>query len=317
MTISAKTRISISKESSWGNPGTWRLFPVNPPSMAQNYEQIIDNGLRGVSAKDFGVYRGAGATEATLEGICYPEEIGYLLFGVLGSASSSGGTHTFTLGENPPSFAIEDYPQVQAPGAGAEPQSYVYKGCLLSSLGITFNAGEGAVAFTSAFVGKGSGTQTAETGVVGTPGTPFLGWQGSVDISDKDGSPAAFAQVISAEWTFARETVLQHTLNNTIEPSFGYSGPLEVTCVASIKWHADADISRYRDDTHMHVRMILTSGSKSLLIDAPDCFFNAPPEIDRGDVDAKANWDLRALYVAGSATPVTITLVNDHGSYSL
>lgn len=321
MSITAKTRISFCKETSWGNPGTkWNLLPANPPTTTTTYENILDQGLRGVPAKDFAAYQGAGTSEVTLEGVFYPEELGYFLFGIMGSASVTGTTppytHTFLLAKECPSFTVEDYPYLQEPGKAPENIAYQYRGLLISSLVIRFNAGEGAVGFTATMAGKPSVTTTPSV-VTGEPNPPLLGWQATVEVGG-----SVYRRLVDTEITFAREVVMQHAANNTQEPSFGYSGPLEVTGRSTIEFHTDDDYKKYRNHVLEPIRFVLERGSganlKRLEIFLPIVsYLESPMEIDRGAVNVKLNVSFRALYSPSIGSPAQLVLKNSQSSYNI
>lgn len=323
MTVAANTKIGIAKESQWGQaPAAFELLPVDPtPKLDTNYEKILDQGLRGSPAMDWGVYQGVGLSEVGLSGIFHPEEIGFFLYGIFGGYSYAGGTpgtHTFALNAGtvtPPSFTVQDYPVVGTPGAVPENICYQYRGCLVSSFTLKFAAGEGAVTWDVTMNGK-AGTPVAPSAVTGDPGAPFLGWMGSVDLGG-----ATFAKLIDCEFTFARTIVLEHCLQNTRDPAFGFADRLEVTARASAKFMADADYGRYREFTQTPFVVTLSKGSgatlKTLTVTCTSMSFaDAPTEIDRSGTDVKLNMSMRAVSNATDAGPCKVVLKNTHISYA-
>ena len=70
MTISRDIKIGIARETTWGDgDAPLRLLPIDPPSITEPYEQILDNLLRGINAVDFGAYQGSGHVEMGLSGL--------------------------------------------------------------------------------------------------------------------------------------------------------------------------------------------------------------------------------------------------------
>jgi hypothetical protein len=321
MTIRARTAVGIGRETAWGTaPSTLYTVPVNPPSFTDTYEQILDQGLRGIAAKDFSSSQGAGVSEASLEGVGYPEEIGWFLYGIAGTISTSGTaapyTHTFSLDASPPSFTIEDQPHVTPPGGSDENKAYQYKGSYCNSLTLRFSAAEGALSWTAGFRGLPSGGTVSPTSLIAeTANAPFLGYYGQVSLGGD-----SFARLVDCEWTFSREVVMQHTAQNTQNPVFGYSGELEVTIRATMEFHADEDLARYRNNTQPAFSVTFTRGSgasqKTLIINCPSIsFLEGAPEIDRSAVNVRLTMTARALYDSGISGPVEFTLTNAQASY--
>lgn len=341
MSQSILTKIALNKELSWGVPGTattaYNLLPVQQPSVTDTYEAIVDNGLRGIAAKDFGVYQGCGNSEVGLEGLWYPEEMGYLCEGILGSAvvtgaGSIGYHHVFTIGDQCPTFTIVDFPQIGTPGSTAEKWAYRYKGNLMSNLTIKFNSGEGAVSWTASFTGQNAGTVdgTALT-VVGTPNPPLLGWYGSVALGTYGTAETAYTRLIEAEISISREVLLQHVATNTQQPAYGYHGPTEVTMTATSEFYTVDDYLKYMNNTQQSVRVTLgrggttgTAGSvgKCLEVLLPSiAYMDKPMEFDRGGLNVKLGWGVRAFYdlaqPAGTGRLCQITLHNQKTAYTV
>jgi hypothetical protein len=59
MALAALTKVGIGKETAWGTgaaPTLW--LPVEPPGINVEIGQVLDQGLRGVAARDFAAYPG-------------------------------------------------------------------------------------------------------------------------------------------------------------------------------------------------------------------------------------------------------------------
>jgi hypothetical protein len=316
MTLTSLTKVAIAKEGSFGGTSSvHNLIPVQPPSFSTTYEGIKDEGLRGVAAKDFGMFQGSGEGELSLEGLFHPDVCGYLLFGIMGSVSVNGSVSTFSLGAEPPSFKITDETKPGTPGATAEANVPQYTGCLMNNLTMKFNAGEGAMSYTAGFKSKPAGTVAAlGTAIIGTPTTPLLGWMGSVDVGG-----AAFVKLIDAEINISREVVLGHAAVNSKSPSFGYVGPMEVTIKATVELQAMTDWTRNIDASDTPIVLTLSNAGagtalRKVVLTAPNAsFLEGPVEADRGAANMRATWNMRPYYTAAQAgsAPIIIALTSD------
>jgi len=327
MTISALTRIGLGKESTWGTVATTiNRIPVEPPTLTTTYEQILDNALRGEAATDFHAWQGIGRSEITLAGLGYTELLGHFLLAIMGKVSTSQPDptgapllykHEFTLDDAPPSYSVVEYPRLRVPGAAEENYAYQFLGALCREFVIRFNAGEGAVGFTSSWNAKPEERVTPPTLSTPTEGDPFLGWEGKVEIGG-----ATYARLVLAEWTLTREVVLQPAASATKAPSFGYTGTLGVRITATVEFHSDDDIAYYRNNTQPSFVISFERGTpntndyKLLKINCPKVsFLEGAPERDRGAVDFKLNWTLRALYDPGIGGPISFELQNQVSGY--
>ena len=320
MTQTFRTKVGIAGETAWGSGtanGAYHIIPCETPRVSINYEQILDSGLRGIAMKDFGAYQGVGHSEVTLSGMAYPDEIGYFLWGILGSVSAAAGTptvHTMTLANEPPSFIIEDQTNVNAPGGAVETNAIKFTGMLENSLSLRFNAGEGAVSFEASFMGK-IGAVGALNTIVGTHEAPFLGWYGSVSAGT-----VLTTKIIDTEFTFSREVAVVHTGAQTQNPSFGYHGPLEVTGRATMAFHTFDDYNKYLNNTQEELIFEFVRGSsttlRSLRITLPKVsYLEAPMEIDRGAVDARLSVSFRGLWDSSDGDKPVIILKSLEDNY--
>jgi len=327
MTISALTKNGIGKESAWGSfPGGVNRIPVEPPTLTTTYEQILDNALRGEASTDFHAWQGIGRSEITLAGLGYTELIGHFLLAIMGGVATTQPDptgapslykHVFSLDDAPPSYSIVEYPRLRVPGGTEENYAYQFLGALCREFVIRFNAGEGAIGFTSSWNAKPEERVTPPTIWTVSEGDPFLGWEGKVTIGG-----ASYARLVLAEWTLTREVVLQAAASATKAPSFGYTGTLGVRITATVEFHSDDDIAYYRNNTQPSFEVTfergtpLTNDYKLLKITCPRVsFLEGAPERDRGAVDFKLNWTLRALYDASVGGPIQFELQNNVSGY--
>ena len=179
MTIAVLGRVTINKETAnWTYPrDTWEVIPVNPPTFTNTFENILDQGMRGLGFKDFGAFLGSGIGEVSLEGLAHPEQLGYLVAGIIGTVTSvtdpdlnaDRWQHTFDPPSNCtiPTWSFEDYLAIGS--ANKPPQAgsvFRYSGMMCSSFSLKFNSSEGAVGWTASFTGK-SGTPAIKQSVPG------------------------------------------------------------------------------------------------------------------------------------------------------
>lgn len=325
MSIRSRTKIGIARETTWGTAGTtWDLLAVQPPTVTTTYEQVLDQGLRGIAAKDFSAQQGVGNSEVSLEGLWHPEEIGHAVFGILGALTTTGTAapvvHQFDLGTAPPSYTIEDQPALQAPGAAESTAAYQYKGMYINSLAIKFSAAEGAVGWTASLRGIPAGKVTASTLGSGTLNPPLLGWEAATVTVF---GVTSYGKLIDAEINLAREVVMEHAAANTRNPAFGYSSELEVTGKLTIALHGTLEPDWYLGTPNtsgtIHIGFERGSGAtlKRLAILIPDATpLESAPSWDRGAINSKMGISFRGIYNASISGVARITLTNAKLNYN-
>jgi len=311
MVISAKTKVGIVKEASWGAGGSpAKLLPVSPPTFTEPYEQVLDNALRGIPAADFAAYQGMGRIEGSLEGGAYPEELGYFLFAIMGAKATSGTaapyTHVFTLAATPPSLSIQVEDDVQ---------DVRYNGIYVSELGLTYNAAEGMLTYSASLVGKDrvetSGTPIPQD----TTKPPFMGWQTKVYMGG-----AVVGELTEGEITLSREVALFWGADGLSVPSQAHVGPLSVTGRATVKFDDIAFYNRYKNKTQDEFKIEWTYGTgsdlKKLTFRASKMDYGeGAAEIDRTGVYISLAYSLRALYNETDGGPCWFELQNAQSDY--
>jgi len=310
MVISARTKVGIVKEASWGAGGSpAKLLPVSPPTFTEPFEQVLDNALRGIPATDFAAYQGVGRIEGSLEGNAYPEELGYFLFTIMGACATSGTvapfTHNFTLAATPPSLSVQVEDDVQ---------DVRYLGLYISELGLTYNAAEGLLTFTAALVGK-ERVETSGTPIpADTTSAPFLGWQTKVYMSG-----TLVGELTEGELTLSREVTLFYGADGLAVPAQAHVGPLSVTGRATVKFNDIAFYNRYKNKTQDEFRIEWEYGSgadlKKLTFRASKMDYGeGAVEIDRTGVYMTLAYSLRALHNVTDG-PCRFTLQNAQSGY--
>ncbi len=309
MPIAALTKVGLAKEPSWGTTtAPTVLLPVAPPTFSLPFEQILDQGLRGIAAMDFGAYQGVGRAEASLAGPAYPELVGFFFKGILGAESKTGETapytHTFSLASTLPSFSIQDENGIQP---------YRYIGMLLGELGLSYSSAEGALNYTASLTGKTKEDVTASIPADASL-MPFLGWTVYATIND-----VGAVCVIEGEWTLSREIALVYcgsvAEGGTQYPVRAYAGPLEVTGRATLDFLANSDVSRYLSKYQGPFVLDFEYGSgaglKKLTLTATEMDFGeGPVEIDRSGVHLTLAYSMRAIYNTTDAGQIKVVLKN-------
>lgn len=293
-TPACMSAVKISLEGSWGAGGAATLIPVTGVSLTSPHEQILDQGFRGIPARDFGAYMGPVRAEASLEGLAFAEALEPLVNRMLGA---SGGAGAYELGSSPSSLTI-------AVSDGSE-AAYEGRGLMMSELSIRFSAAEGAVTYSASLIGK----EIASVSTFAGPGTvedPFLGWMASASLA------GISAELIEGEWTFSREIGLLYTATggaNPELPSNAYAGPLEVTARATFDFSEAALVESYLDKDQGQYAVTFTNPSPAATLaitmvkaDLGD----GPFEVDRTGVFTTLAYSMRAIYEIGDDTFVTV-----------
>jgi len=309
MVLAALSKVGIGKEATWGAGGTPVLIlPVEPPSFTVPSEQILDQALRGIAARDFAAYQGVLSVEISLGGPFYPEECGFLLNAIMGTASVAGSdpyVHTFSLGPIPPPLIVQDEQGVEA---------HRFTGCLAAEFSLTFNQAEGLLTYSASLTGK-ERTEVAACGLTDQTNAPFRGWMGSVLVN---GSP--FGKLIEGELTLSREIELHYTDGNTQLPQAASAGPLEVTGRATIRFDDIADYDRYLDKDQEPFQIDFAYGAgaslkKLTFLASLMDFGDGAAEIDRSGTSLTLAYTMRALYNATDAGPCKFVLSNALENY--
>ncbi len=317
MANSRNSKFGIAREATWGDAAAPQvMLPVDPPSITDNFETLLDQTVRGINVMDFGSYQGVGSVEASLSGIWFPEEVPFILLAMLGSVSSTGTaapyTHTFTLANQPPSLSFQDEGAVYPEGGNARR----YAGMLPSSLTLTFSSEEGLLTWSADFSGK-RGTAPASGSIpADATNPPFRGWHGTMTIA---GAPAT--RLIDLELTFEREIQIRWGADGTQYPVAGHSGGIAVTGSMTLDATASTELDYVL--THAENAVVITfsygsgAGEKQLSISIPR--FNwgdSPAELDRSAVAITLSCTGRAIYDRDTSTLVTATVKNSRQNYN-
>jgi len=316
MTTSRMTKIGLARESSWGSANAPQVaLPVEPPSITEPYEQILDNLRRGLYAADYAAYQGAGHIEMSLAGHFTPEEIGFLILAMMGDVSSGTSVpyqHDFTMSSTQPdSLAIQDEGAVYASGTKRR-----FTGMLPSSLTFSFSTAEGVLAWSSDLMGK-QGTAPGAGDIPSVVGTsPFLGWQGALTIG------AANTRMIDCELTLEREVEVRHGSENSQFAVAGYSGALMVTASMTFDAIDNTELNYVLDHDTNTVVLTFSYGTANALrsVEFTMTNFNwgdGPAELDRSGIFITLGVTGRALYNTTDGGPIKIVLKNARSNYTV
>lgn len=307
-----QTQVGIAIETVFGtavNPT--QGVPLNEFSDQTMYDVILDNGLRGIAAMDFKTQQGSGHSELTLEGLAYPEEIGYLIKLIMGAVATAGSgpyTHTFTLGASPQSLTIEGD---IIPGTNG---ALRYKGCRVGQVAFSFDAAEGVLAYSASLMGQISTKVTAQN-PARTENNPWEGWRAVITSSGHAN------RVVSAELTFTRDLEVKHTGTNTQDARYINVGPLRVEGRLVLAAEDMTDYDNFKSHLSQSFQLQLDYGSganqKTLTFLMTSCnFADGPLEIDRSGVGVVFALPIRGIYNATDAGPAKVTLVNAKTNYT-
>ena len=315
MPVSRDVKIGLARESSWGDGAAPQvMLPIEPPSITEPYEQILDNLYRGINAIDFGAYQGSGRTDASLAGLFYPEELGFLILAMMGAVSSAVAplpyVHTFTMASQPPSLAVQEEGGVYP--SDASDRRFV--GMLPSSLTFTFSSSEGLLTWASDLTGK-QGTAPGAGSIPSEAITaPFLGWHAALNIG------GANARLIDLELTLEREAATRHGLDGTQFPAAVYSGGLAVTASMTFDAVDSTELDYVLDHETNAVVISLTYGAgvdlKAVEFTMTELNWgDAPAELDKSGIFITLGVSGRAIYNSTDSGPIKIILSNAREDY--
>lgn len=265
MTLSSLEVVGFQKQTALGSgidpvfleavtPGTFRA--------SEEYEQLIDNGRRGVDAMDFRALQGVAITNITWDGLIRHGDntqkslIGYLLANLLGTGSLASATqiavtgnydHRLILGTTKEYFTIEHK-------ALASSSDRRFVDCRVTEITIQFNRGEDFVTYTVTLQGKETTLVTVQS-LTDNLLDPHRGWEGVAVVN------AANTRLLSGEWTLRRSATPFYSAANSQDFQDLYLGPLEVTCSLILDYSAVTDIALLRAKTQGELSIFFAIGT--------------------------------------------------------
>lgn len=297
--------VGLALEAAYGTGlAPTKFFPAKTHDYKPKVQRILDEGKRGVNAKDFGAYMGHKFAELSYGGDFYPDVPPYLLYGILGTKSVTGVgpyTHTFTLGSTIPSFTkYDDYVanKRQMPGALVEEFTLRW--------GTTETT---AIQWESRLKSHIGATASAATPSYGSL-APWLGWQSALTVGG-----AGNTKLLNGELTLRRTIEQIWPANNTQDPTQFIAGPLEVTGRINLYMDDDTDLDRVLNGTKPATQLVFTSGTNILTLIMTSCDWEENT-IDRSGAYVRLDANLRGHYNATDAGPIKATLQNSVATYN-
>lgn len=267
---------------------------------------IEDKGLRGVPVDPIAQYAGPKSSTISADGMFYPDVPPNFLVALLGADTVTGTaapyTHTITLKQaQPPSYTLSRY-------NGYNQRQY--PGCMLDELALKW-ASDGAVTYTTKWLGYPSATATITAPAMGTS-APFLGWQAALTIGG-----SVNARLIGFDWTGKRKAEAQWPASNSQTPGFVYVGPLAVTGKLTFAIADDTELTYMLNDTQPAVVLTLTApnAGPTLKIQMSQCAFskyqpNYSKDYIEVDVDINAMPSAADAGAGAPISPVQFVLTN-------
>jgi len=287
---SVLTIANLGTEGSYGGGAAAPIVvPITGGSATGLYEPILDQGKRGIAARDFGSYKGPVRAEASIEGFAYNSVIDILAASIVGTAGSLSSSPS-TLG------------MILSGGSG----SIEAVGLGVTELTISFNRAEGALTYSASMIGQ-KATSESTIATAHDVSKPLMGWNCTISLGGVTGC------LIEGEWSLSREWALLYcgTGADAAYPSNAFAGPLEVTSRFTVEFEGQADIDVAIDKTQGAVSTAFSDedGANTLTIAGPLVdYADGPLELDHGGTFVTLVYSCRALYKASTDEgPITIT----------
>ena len=319
------------------DPAVTLLVPTDPQSFdaTETVAEIKDSGRRGIDAMDFSVYRGVNITDITWSGLvqfhkgdAVPTPIGRLLKEMLITQdvkpAANAKIHYLKMGTAAHVGSIRSYLALEhwvgnlkaGEGAIADPSlsSRKFLGCRPTELTISFNTGEGALAYSVTMQGRGA-KLIEKTNLIDSSIDLVAGWQGGMSLSEGRSlsavTPAApavtlagynSARLISGEWTFRRSGKPVYTLRNRREFTSYTMGPLEVMFNGMFEFESDKEYKIFSSNDDFITQfgtLFQVSDDLQFGIGANKMsWFAQPARVDTSEEYVKLQISGRALYDA-------------------
>lgn len=282
-------------------------FPITALTGAPVITATIDQGHRGIGARDFEALPDAGHSEFNIEAFVYPAEIGHFLLAMFGAVSTAAGppiVHTFSRGDSPSSYTIEDVVKAGASGA------LRYTGSRIGSLAFSYEAAQGVLGFTSAWMSQIGTVVTPQAVTVSPADSPFQGWLAQVTSTDFT------AKVTQAELTISRELQVVHVGEDSQQPLHINAGPIAIEGTLTLVVDNLDFVDKYRTGVKQALSIVFDQGQaaaaqRKIEFTLANAFFAASPvEIDRGGVSVFARMGFSGIYNATDLGPGRAILTN-------
>ncbi len=259
--------------------------PITGGSVSGLHEPILDQGLRGIAAKDFGSYKGPFRAEVSAEGLANSAVLISLATSIIGA----GGT----LSSSPARLAAN----LGSGGIGISATE-----CGVTELTIRFNRSEGGVTYSTSMIGwevtVGAGPSALTTEI-----KPLVGWNTTASVAGTGG-----VCVVEGEISLSREWALLYCGGDQYA-SNSYAGGLECTARFSLDFASGTALSGAiaHDKVAVTVALADEDGGSAVSIAMPNFYLSdSPVEIDFGGTYVMTVISGRAVYMDATG-PVSIS----------
>lgn len=281
------------------------FIPVKTFKPVDDFKRVMDDGKRGVLAKDFGMFDATHMASLEYEGQFYTDTPGYFLKAILGKDTVTGSgapySHAFTLASGAtPSLTITDFEV-----AGTRQYAYA----CAEELQLKWTS-EGELQYTTKLQSQASTILgTAPTSSF-TTATPFMGWDTALEING-----AADLNMVSGDMTLKRTLKPTYGANNTQSFTRMNVGELEVSGKLTFDIVDYTEHDLYLQNSQYPFIITFTQGTNTLTLQMSTCAIEKS-EIDRSQEMVRVDLSYRALWNPTDAGPMKATLVNSVATYT-
>lgn len=300
--LTSKRFLGVAKEASYGTPATTgiRWLPMHKPDTEEEIKYLMDDGLRGIAAEEFGAYQGVQNGSFKYDLDWFITDTPLLLTNILGPDTKTGTTapytHTFNLAANEPaSMTVHDYDTVD---------QWQYAGAYLSQAQFKIDS-EGAL--SCSVQGKGFAPVSEGVSTPSFASEPyFLGWETLFKIAG-----STVMRLVTMEITLTRKLTVRWSANNTQQPRFIFVGPLKVEWKATFDIEDDTEIAHFTSNDQPSMSAVLTqpSTTNSVTFQMSKTAWTKAQKTSSKDwtqVDASGS----ALYNATDQGPLAVIVAN-------
>lgn len=281
------------------------FVPIKTFKAGDEIKRIMDDGKRGVLAKDFGMYAATAMAQLEYEGQFYPDIPGYFLKCVMGTDTVTGTaapyTHAFTLSNaQPPTLTMTDYEV-------AGTRQYAYG--VVEELSLKWTA-EGDLTYTTKM-------QSQQSSVLGTAPTqsytaaaPFLGYEASLKING-----ATNLNLVGGDMMLKRMVKPTYGANNTQQFTRMNVGELEVSGKLTFDIQDYTEHNLYLQNNQYPTVITFTQGTNILTLQMSQMAVDKST-VDRSQEMVRVDMSYKGIYNATDGGPVKISLQNSIAAYS-
>lgn len=259
----ARSYLGIAKEVTKGTPVT----PTDYIAVASSKmkpadiigELLADNMAQGSLVKDYAYVQGRSNSTYDFGGPVYPDTIGYMLGGLLGSVATSGASAPYTH--------VISLKNASATGADAQPTSFTltdfyaanvraYPGIQIHDFNMKFTA-DGLLDYDAKGTGWLSSTASTPTPSFSTV-LPTPTWLATVSIGG-----TAVSNTVDGEINMTRPVTPIFGLADTRDPYQVFLGALETTGKFKFVMENDTELTRFLTNTQPAITLDWSQGAGS------------------------------------------------------